>query len=128
MMNLVFSLSAALVAAFFSFFLLLIFWVIVMGFKGANDRGQLSRGMVILGYGFEVVGLVIDVWCNVLAMAVFLELTDLRKEPTVSQRLRRLVLTTGWRARLATWFAVELINPFAVGGPHIQLPTGEAKA
>lgn len=97
-----------------------ILYIVVMGLERARDEGKLSPACVKAGMAFMYASLLWDVLCNLFVVSfVFLELP---REATVSQRLRRLVQQTpGWRRSLATWFAVNLLNPFSNGGPHITL-------
>lgn len=103
-----------------SFFILFLLWILVEGFDAARQDHILPAGVMFIGYCIFGFGYLWDMWCNVLCNIVFL---DRQREFTVSERLRRLVRTTGWRRDLAVWFAESLINPFSVGGPHIKIPT-----
>lgn len=103
-----------------SYLTLFLMWVLVTNFERARNDGQLKHSVVVFGYLVAGIGYLVDVWCNLLSTFVFLEPP---REFTVSERLRRLVQTSGWRRTLATWFAITLINPFAVGGPHIIIPS-----
>lgn len=104
----------------FNFWLL---WIVIMGLSRAKDEGRLSPTMIWIGTATSYYGLVWDVLCNIFICSfLFLEFP---REATLSQRLRRLVMTTGWRSSLATWIAVDLVNPFSVDpkSPHINLPS-----
>ena len=95
----------------------------VMGLRAAQVAGTLTPLAESIGKKFALIALVCDVLCNVIWTGVlFLELHSPIHEPTISQRLRRLVKgPDGWRKRLATWFAVNALNSVSVGGPHIPL-------
>lgn len=110
--------------SFGSLFLLFLLWIIITGLGRARDEGRLSPLITRIGIVISYIGIVWDVLCNLL-ICTFIFL-DIPHEPTLSQRLRRLVLTTGWRSRLAILFAVNLINPFSVdrNDPHIHIPKG----
>lgn len=104
-------------------FLLWGMFVIVMTMEQLRDAGRLAPGMIRFGEAFASVGLVLDVYCNMIpASIVFLEPPS---EATVSARLRRLVAdeSESWRGQLARWFAVVLMNPFCPPDhPHIPIP------
>ena len=111
-----------LLGSFGSLFLLWLLWIVVSGLSRAQAEGRLSPHVIKVGTAVAYCALVWDVLCNVLICTwLFL---DMPREATLSQRLRRLVLTTGWRQRLALWFAVDLINPFSAdpSDPHIHIP------
>ena len=110
--------------SFGSLFCFWLLWIVIMGLSRAKDEGRLSPAMVKIGTATSYFGLVWDVLCNIfLCSWIFIEFP---REATLSQRLRRLVMTTGWRQRLALWVSVELVNPFSVdrNDPHIHLPEG----
>ena len=112
-----------LCGSFGSLFFFWLLWIVIMGLSRARDEGRLSPTMVRIGIATAYMGLAWDVLCNIfLCTFLFLELPH---EATLSQRLRRLVMATGWRSKLALWVAVELVNPFSVDryNPHIHLPT-----
>lgn len=103
----------------FSFWLL---WIIISGLSRAAKEDRLSPLIIHIGVAVAAFGLAWDVLCNIL-ICTFLFL-DFPREPTLSQRLRRLVVSTGWRKSLAIWFAVSLVNPFSIdrNDPHIHIP------
>ena len=111
-----------LLGSFGSLFILWLLWIVVMGLSRARDEGRLAPSTIRVGKFVGYAALVWDVFCNMLPCTLFF--LQLPHEPTLSQRLRRLVMTAGWRSKLATWVAVELVNPFSVdrNSPHIQLP------
>ena len=116
-MTILFVLGAALLFLI-AFWLL---WIVISGLARARDEGRLSPLMVKIGIALAYFGLVWDVLCNIfLCSFLFWEFP---REATLSQRLRRLVLTTGWRQKLALWIAVDLVNPFSPdrNDPHIHL-------
>ena len=113
---------AILLGTFGCLFLLFLLWIVISGLSRAHAEGRLSPHVIAVGTGIAYIGLAWDVLCNVLICTVIF--LDIPREATLSQRLRRLLLTTGWRQRLALWFAVDLINPFSVdpSDPHIHIP------
>ncbi len=129
---------AILLGSFGSLFLFWMLWIIVMGFARAQAQGRLSLTATVVGTVIEYAGLVWDVTCNVvICTALFLEVPF---EPTLSQRLRRLVNTPPasanrfmqayrcYKQALATWIAINLVNPFSPdpASPHIPLPSPAA--
>lgn len=110
---------AGALLALFAFWIM---WAAVSAMARARDEGRLSKPVVRAGEAFAAVGIVYDCACNiVICTFLFLEIP---REPTLSQRLRRLVMGQGWRSRFATWVAVNLVNPFSPdpNSPHIHLP------
>lgn len=103
---------------------LAVLWVMylaVMALQRARDAGVLSPFAMRAGKALLAAGIVWDVLCNLLPVTVIF--MEWPREATVSSRLRRLVRAPdGWRRRLATWYAVVLLNPFSPGGPHIEIP------
>ena len=72
-------------AAMVKFWLL---WIVVAGLTRANNEGRISSPVLHFGRAIVAYGLVWDVLCNVaLCTVLFL---DIPREPTFSQRLRRL--------------------------------------
>jgi hypothetical protein len=104
---------------------LLLFWIMwaaISAMSRARDEGRLSTAIIRIGEAFAAFGLVYDCLCNI-AICTFL-FAEFPREPTLSQRLRRLVMGSGWRSRLAIWVAMNLVNPFSIDpkDPHIPLP------
>ena len=110
-----------LLGSFGSLCLFWLLWIVISGFHRAQAEGRLTPFAITVGTGISYFGLVWDVLCNLL-LCTFLFL-DIPREPTLSQRLRRLVLTTGWRREFAEWVSEALINPFSTdpADPHIHL-------
>lgn len=100
-----------------------ILWVLylaVMGLSRVKQEGALSRPALIMGYPVFALGYLWDFLTNVFVVSfIFL---DVPRQFTVSQRLQQYVDgADGWRKTLAIWFAVNLLNPFSPGGPHIKV-------
>jgi len=100
-----------------------ILWVLylaVMGFSRVKQEGALSRPALIMGYPVFAIGYLWDFLTNVFVVTfIFL---DLPRQFTVSQRIQQYVDgANGWRKTLATWFAVNLLNPLSPGGPRIKV-------
>lgn len=110
-----------LLGSFGSLFFFWLLWIVIMGLSRARDEGRLSPLMIKIGTATAYMGLVWDVLCNIFICSfLFIEFP---REATLSQRLRRLVMLTGWRSDLALWIAVNLVNPFSVdkNDPHIYV-------
>jgi hypothetical protein len=102
---------------------LAVLWVLylaVMALQRTRDAGQLAPFAFRAGQMLLYFGLVWDVLCNLVIVSIMF--CEVPREATVSERLRRLVRgPDGWRRRLATWYAVVLLNPFSPNGPHIPV-------
>lgn len=94
-----------------------IFYLAVMNLKRAKDAGKLTMPAKVMGYPVLFVGLALDCLLN-LTVCTFL-FADLPREGLVTQRLKRLVAGDGWRAALARWFAVHLLDDFDPSGRHV---------
>lgn len=88
-----------------------------MNIKRVRDLGKLSILGKVFGYPTLVIGLLLDLYVNVIVMTVlFLELP---RELTVTSRLKRHNrFGTGWRQRLANWFE-PVLDPIDPSGDHI---------
>lgn len=96
-----------------------IFYLAVMNLKRAKDAGTLPRTALWLGYPVLFTGLLIDLFVNVaVATIIFL---DMPRELTVTARLKRYVRERPgtWRASVAVWFAVNLLDVFDPSGKHV---------
>lgn len=107
--------SAAL--AFFTVYLLWIFYLAVMNLARARDSGTLTKTALVLGYPVLFVGLVLDALANIFVMT--LVLAELPQELTVTSRLKRHNAgPQGYRRAVALWFE-PLLDPFDPSGDHI---------
>ena len=94
-----------------------IFYLAVMNLKRAKDAGTLTLPAKVMGYPVLFVGLALDCLLN-LTVCTFLFL-ELPREGLVTARLKRLAVGGGWRASLAMWFAVHLLDTFDPSGRHV---------
>jgi hypothetical protein len=111
--------NAALFVGIFiaSFYTLWVFFLAVMCLKRARDAGVLSKTALYLGMPVLVLGLLIDLFCNVLLSLVLLELP---REVTVTARLKRHKYHgTGWRKSFAIAFGDHLLDDFDPSGMHL---------
>lgn len=99
-----------------SFYMLWILYLAVMNLKRVRDAGQLSKTALALGTPILLVGLVVDLFCNILLSVPLLELPH---EWTVTARLKRHNKdVAGWRKKVALWFE-PILDPFDPSGDHI---------
>ncbi len=122
-------LAWALGAAAGALLALVIFWIMwasISALGRAQAEGRLTPLAIRIGTAWYWICAVWDVVCNwTICCLIFGELPQ---EPTLSQRLRRLVFTSGWRQKRAVWVAVTFVNPLSPdpNSPHIPLPTPAA--
>lgn len=109
--------ALAFVSLFGSIYALWIFYLAVMSLKRARDAGKMSPTATVLGYPVLLAGLLLDLTCNVLVMTLLL--LELPREGTVTARLKRHALGTGWRRGVAIWFAANLLDTFDPSGKHV---------
>lgn len=94
-------------------------WVLyaaVMNFKRAKDAGTLSKIGLVLGYPIFIVGMLLDIYCNLIPMLIL----GFPKELTVSARMTRLSQTGGWRGDVARWFCDDLLDDLDPSGKHCK--------
>ena len=95
-----------------------VFYLAVMTLKKVKDEGKLGKVALALGMPVLFVGLFLDLLMNVFVMTVLL--LELPREGTVTSRLKRHKKeSTGWRLKVANWFASELLDHFDPSGTHI---------
>jgi hypothetical protein len=98
--------------------LLWVFYLAVMNLQRVRDAGKLGRVALTLGLPVLLVGIVLDVFCNLVLFSVLL--AELPREWTVTARLKRHKRTsTGYRKRVADWFGSELLDHFDPSGAHL---------
>lgn len=107
-----------LALGFVSIYILWLFYLAVMNLKRAKDAGKLSRTAYVLGLPILFVGYLLDAAVNLIIFTVIL--FELPKELLVTARLSRLQHGTGWRATLARWFCVNLLDQFDPTGCHCK--------
>jgi hypothetical protein len=106
---------ATLVAALYA---LWVCFLAVMNLRRAREAGRLTRPALVLAAPLLLVGFIGDVLINlVLATLVFV---DRPREWTVSARLSRYLPRDDWRARVAMWIALHLLDPFDPSGRHLR--------
>ena len=96
---------------------LYVFFCAVMNIKRVNDAGKLTLVGKCFGLPTLVIGIVLDVLCNVFVMTVlFLEPP---KEWLVTTRLKRHhQKSTGWRLAIVKFFE-PVLDPLDPSGDHI---------
>lgn len=101
------------------FYFTWVFFAAIMNIKRVRDAGKLTRTARVLGMATLAIGLVLDLAVNwLIAPVLFLELPRWR-EWLLSARITRLIAAgTGWRARLALWLRMQLLDEIDPGGVH----------
>ena len=94
-----------------------LFFLAVMNLKRAKDAGTISRVALFFGYPILFVGLLLDCLCNLTVCTLMF--AELPQEGLVTARLKRLEPDSGWRGRLARWWATELLDTFDPSGVHV---------
>lgn len=95
-----------------------VFYLAVMNLKRARDADKLGRVAYILAMPVLGIGLLLDLVANVAVMTIVL--LEPPRELTVTARLQRHKReSTGWRLRVAQWFASELLDAFDPSGVHV---------
>jgi len=95
-----------------------LFYLAVMNLQRAKDAGTISRVALFFGYPLLFTGLVLDTLLNMTVCTVMF--LDLPREMLVTSRLKRYNETdTGWRKKLALWWAHNLLDVFDPSGKHI---------
>lgn len=105
-----------ILSPFLSIWMLWVMFVCVMRLKMLREAGQLTTAMKVFGYPTLAVGLVLDLFVNVVfGSLVFLEIP---REFTLSSRLWRLSNGEGWRAKVALAIRVGLLDAIDPAGVH----------
>lgn len=96
-------------------------WAGVSGLMDAYEEHLLTPPVIVAGKIAVFFGLLYDVCYNTVPASILF--WEPPREYTLSERLRRLVHTSGWRKSLAVWIALNLVNPFSSNQaePHIKL-------
>jgi hypothetical protein len=110
---------AALAWAIVLFYFTWVFFAAVMNIKRVRDAGKLARTARALGMLTLAIGLVLDLAVNwLIAPVLFMELPRWG-EWLLSARITRLVAAgTGWRATLALWMRMQLLDEIDPSGVH----------
>jgi hypothetical protein len=109
--------AATLLYALAAFWALFGCYAVVMGLRRLKLAGKMTPLLWIFGTPYLVVGLLLDVLCNVtLAALVFLELP---RETLVTARLQRYMRgPDSWRKSAARWFCANALDPLDPSGQH----------
>jgi hypothetical protein len=93
-------------------------YVFITAVDRVRAAGGLSRTARVMAAPVLGLGIVLDALTNLtVATVLFLQLP---REAFVTQRLKKLVKTTGWRSRLAGWIGGNLLNAFDRTGSHLD--------
>ncbi len=96
-----------------------VFFCAVMNIKRVRDAGKLTRTARVLGMVTLAIGLVLDLAVNwLIAPVLFMELPRWG-EWLLSARITRLIAAgAGWRAKVALWLRMQLLDDIDPGGVH----------
>lgn len=97
---------------------LFVFYAAVMSLKRARDAGSLHWSLKALGYPILYVGLLLDVFVNLLPCTLLF--AEVPREWLVTQRLSRLKSGSGWRQRLAAFMCANWLDPIDPSGCHCK--------
>lgn len=123
-MQLLLIVSLYLLTVFIASGMLWVLYLCVMCLKRAKDLNLITKPVIRLAEIVLMFGLFWDIICNLIILApIFIILfLDFPHEWTVTARLQRYVdLEKGFQKTFATWFAVNILNPFSQPLPHIRL-------
>lgn len=99
-------------------YLVWMFYLIVMTLKRARDAKTLSPYAHIMAVPLIVVAETLDAIGNwTFCTILFLELP---REILITSRLKRLILSEGWRSDLAGFICGDLLNAFDPSGNHCR--------
>jgi len=108
----------SVIAGVIAVYALWVFYLAVMNLRRAKEAGKLSKMVLVIALPVLVTAYVIDVLVNVsLATILFV---DLPREWTFSHRLERYSTGDDWRAAVALWIAVHMLDPFDPSGSHLR--------
>jgi hypothetical protein len=102
-----------------TFYFTWVFFAAIMNIKRVRDAGKLTRTARALGLPTLAIGLVLDLAVNwLIAPLVFLEAPRVG-EWLLSKRITRLIAGgAGWRAKLALWLRMQLLDEIDPRGVH----------
>lgn len=93
-------------------------YLAAMNLRRAREAGRLTRAALTFALPIIALAIAIDVLINLtLATLVFF---DRPREWTVSERLSRYLPGTDWRAHVALWIGLHLLDPFDPSGSHLR--------
>lgn len=98
-------------------YLLWVLYLAVMNLSRVHRLGTISRLAFVCGVPLLLLGLLVDVLVNCLVMTALF--ADLPKEALVTSRLQRYARGSGWRRRVALWFADHFLDDFDPSGKHV---------
>lgn len=91
-------------------------YVLIMALWRAKREGTLAPVAKVLGYPPLLVGVILDVLCNIVVCTVLL--LELPREWLVTDRLKRHKARGGWRGRISSWVCTHLLDAFDPSGCH----------
>jgi hypothetical protein len=104
-----------------TFYLLWVHYLAVMHLRDVRDDGRADASKAMTPFAYKCglvvlfIGELLDLAGELLCTFIFV---DLPRELTVSGRVKRLCLTTGWRGSFARWFRDNFLSKFDRKGGH----------
>lgn len=95
-------------------------YVFAMALYRAHLTGRATLFAWLLAWPLIAAAVILDIALNYTLFALVTADFPKRGEWTFSQRLNRIIRGTGWRARVATWLADNLLDPYDPTGQHIR--------
>lgn len=95
-------------------------YVFSMAMLRAHVAGLTTRTAWAIALPFVVIAVALDIFLNFTLLALLSWDFPQQGEYTFSQRLARLVRGTGRKARVASWIARSLLDPYDHTGQHIK--------
>lgn len=113
-----FSFAALAGSGLLALYALWVCFLAVMNLRRAREAGRLARTTLLLAAPVLIIGFVGDVLVN-LGICTLL-FVDPPREWTTSARLTRYLPRDDWRASVALWVALNLLDPFDPSGSHLR--------
>jgi len=102
---------------FLWFYALWILYLAVMNLMRAKEAGKLSKTAYVLGLPVAAVGILVDVFCNILLSIAFLEVP---KQWTVTRHLSDNLDSAGYKGAIARFICKGLLDTFDPHGCHCE--------
>lgn len=95
-------------------------YVFCMAMLRAKQEGKTTVVAWTLAFPLVISAVALDVLLNYTLFALLTWDFPKAGEYTFSQRLERLARGDGWRAKVAKWLAMSLLDPYDPSGKHIK--------
>lgn len=111
-------LSGVAAVGLYTMMVLWVHYLAIMALKRQRDKGKLTKTALAFATPILVVGLVLDVFFN-LVFGSILFFPDFPRELLFTDRLQRhLEQSDGRRLKIAKWFCRHFLDPFDPDGKH----------